>query len=396
MAGTMLYLDNNATTAVDPRVLEALLPWLQGGYGNPSSVYSLGRAAREAVDTAREHLAALLDGQPGEIIFTSGGTESINTALLSAAQLDPDRRKVITSAVEHSATLKLCDHLARRGYEIVRLGVDAEGLLDLDELEAAMDDETALVSLLWANNETGVLFPVEEIGARCVRRKVPLHLDAVQAVGKLPVSVGLPGLSFLSVSGHKLYAPKGVGALWVSRRMKYHPLLRGSQEGTRRGGTENVASIVALGRAAELARTEFLDAEEKTIRGLRDHFEEQILELLPGTRVNGHRTRRLPNTSNLSFSGIDAESALLLLDQAEVCCSAGSACTSGSVSPSHVLQAMGLSTDDARASLRFSFGCHNQSEDAERAVGEVVRVVEKLRRENPRTGSPVLVASAAP
>ena len=394
---SVLYLDNNATTPVNPKVLQAMLPWLQGGYGNPSSVYSLGRAARQAVDLAREQVAALLGCQTTEVLFTSGGTESINTAILSAAQLDPDRRKIITSAVEHSATLKLCDHLARRGYEIVRLGVDRQGLLDVNALNEALDEETAIVSLLWANNETGVLFPAEEIAALCARRKVPLHFDAVQAVGKLPLPADLTGISFLSLSGHKLYAPKGVGALYVNRRVKYHPLLRGSQEDARRGGTENVASLVALGQAAELARTEFLPLEEKSIRHLRDTFESEICAQLPGTKVNGHPEQRLPNTSNLCFPGLDAESALLMLDQAQVCCSAGSACTSGAVSPSHVLQAMGLSAEEARSSLRFSFGCQNTEEELREAIPQVVRVMQKLHRENPRPSSsrPVRMHAAA-
>lgn len=392
MSDSLLYLDNNATTAVDPAVVEAMLPWLRDGFGNPSSPYAPGRRARAAVENSRAQVAALLGVEPAEVVFTSCGTESINTAILSACALDPDKRRIVTSAVEHSATLKLCDHLARRGYEIIRLGVDSRGHLDLGELAKALDEETAVVSLLWANNETGVLFPVREIGEICARAGVPLHVDAVQAVGKIPLDGAWPGLSFLSLSGHKLHAPKGVGALYVSRRMRFHPLLRGSQEENRRGGTENVASIVALGAACALA-AEHLATEQTAVRSLRDSFEQGILARLPDTRVNGDREARLPNTSNLCLPGIEAEGALILLDEAGLCCSAGSACTAGSVSPSHVLQAMGLDSVDARSSLRFSFGRFNTPSEVERAIEVVTGVVGKLRRENPLLADPVIRAA---
>jgi cysteine desulfurase len=392
MSARLLYLDNNATTAIDPAVVEAMLPWLQEGFGNPSSAYGPGRRARAAVENARNQVAGLLGTEATEIVFTSCGTESINTAILSACALDPDKRRIVTSAVEHSATLKLCDHLARRGYEIVRLGVDSSGQLDLAELEDSLDDETAVVSLLWANNETGVLFPVEKIGAICATAGVPLHVDAVQAVGKLPLAGAWPGLSFLSLSGHKLHAPKGIGALYVSRRVRFHPLLRGSQEESRRGGTENVASIVALGRACELAAGHLV-AEQTAVRELRDRFEEQILDTVAEARVNGDREHRLPNTANLCFPGIEAEGALILLDEAGLCCSAGSACTSGAVTPSHVLQAMGLDAETARSSLRFSFGRFNTAAEVDEAVELVSRVVAKLRRENPRLADPVIRAA---
>lgn len=386
---TPIYLDNNATTAVDPAVFDAMVPWLRDHYGNPSSVYGAGRAAREAVEQARSRVAGLLGAEPGEIFFTSCGTESINTAILSACALDPDRRRVITSAVEHSATLKLCDALARRGYEIVRLGVNRLGHINLEELAAELDEETCLVSLLWANNETGVLNPVEKIAAICADKGVPLHLDAVQVVGKLPVSVRLPGLSFLSLSGHKLHAPKGVGALFASRRMRFTPMLRGSQEEGRRGGTENVASIVAMGHAAGIA-ADFIEEEQTRVRSLRDHFESAVLERIAGVVVNGDTGQRLPNTTNLAFDGIEAEGALMLLDREGICCSAGSACTSGSVSPSHVLQAMGLDAAHARASLRFSFGRFNSQEEANAALEALCAVVEKLRAERPQSAGPVL------
>jgi len=386
----VIYLDNNATTQVDPAVFEAMMPWLQNEYGNPSSVYSLGKRAAAALDTARNQVAGLLDCTPEEVIFTSCGSESINTAILSAASLDPDKMHIVTTAVEHSATIKLCDHLARRGYEITWLPVDHAGQVDLEKLERAIRPDTALVSLLWANNETGVLFPVEEISRITNAKKVPLHIDAVQAVGKIPFSVTKLGAQFVSLSGHKLHCAKGVGALYVNKRMRFTPWLRGSQEEARRGGTQNVASIIGLGKAAELATTH-IEEETTRVRALRDRFEATILEQVPGTEVNGDRENRLPNTSNIAFEGVESEGALMLLDQSGICCSAGSACTSGSVNPSHVLKAMGFSNDRARASLRFSFGRFNTEAEIDKACELVPRVINKMRSLS-TAGSPVLVA----
>lgn len=380
-----IYLDHNATTPILPEVLEAMLPWLSPeGYGNPSSVYRQGKAARAAVERAREAVAELVGAEPKEVVFAGCGTEAIHSAILSAVTLQPDRFRIVTTAVEHSATLKLCEHLSRRGYEIVRLGVDNNGLLDPESLTEWLDEETAVVSVLWANNETGVVFPIERIAEICHEHGVLLHVDAVQAVGKLPrLELGkLPGISYLSLSGHKLHAPKGVAALYVSRRARFAPLLHGSQEGGRRGGTENVASIVGFGRAAELA-LERLGSFPQEVKKLRDEFEDYLIQNLDGVQVNGSREMRLPNTTNLSFDGIQAETALLLLDKEGVYCSAGSACTSGSFAPSHVLTAMGLTAERARASLRFSFGKANRAEDALEAAKVVVRVVEKIRREMP-------------
>jgi len=383
---SIIYLDNNATTRVAPEVLEAMLPWLgDKGYGNPSSAYGLGRAAAAALEVARGQVAALARCREGEIVFTSCGTESLNTAVQSALALDPDKRHIVTTTVEHSATIKLCEALAQRGYEITWLPVDASGLLDLEQLEAAIRPDTALVTLLWANNETGVLFPIHEIEAITRKKKVLLHVDAVQAFGKLPLSLGDAEISFLSMSGHKLHAPKGVGALYVNRRVKLTPLLRGSQEGGRRGGTQNLASIAGFGKAAELA-AEHLGSRQ--VMEWRDAFEDHLLANIPGTAVNGDRDRRLPNTTNISFEGIDGEGALILFDQDGLCCSAGSACTSASVNPSHVLKAMGLSNERARASLRFSFGRFNSASDIQRACQIVREVVKKLRALSP-AGSPV-------
>ena len=388
----LLYLDHNATTPIDPAVRNAMLPWLENEFGNPSSVYALGRRAAAALAKAREQVASLVGAQPSEIIFNSCGTEATNTAILSALAIDPDKRHIITSTVEHSATIKLCEHLATRGYEITWLPVDKDGILDPDRLEAAITSETAVVSLLWANNETGVIFPVEEIAAIAARKKVPLHLDAVQAAGKVPINLSELGVQYVSLSAHKLYAPKGVGALYVNRRARYTPLLRGSQEESKRGGTQNVASIVAFGKAAELAQAHLLASAER-IAKLRDRFEKTILSTINGVRRNGTDEPRLPNTSNLSFTGIEAETALLLFDKEGLCCSAGSACSSGSINPSHVLTAMGVTRDEARASLRFSLGRTTTDADIDHALEIISHTVAKLRAELPAGGSPVAIKS---
>ena len=384
----LLYLDHNATTPIDPEVRSSMLPWLENEFGNPSSVYSLGRRASAALAKAREQVASLVGALPSEIIFNSCGTEATNSAILSALAIDPDKRHIITSAVEHSATIKLCEYLATRGYEITWLPVDKDGLLDPDKLETSITSETAIVSLLWANNETGVLFPVEEIASITTRKKVPLHLDAVQAAGKVPINLEELGVQYVSLSAHKLYAPKGVGALYVNRRARYTPLLRGSQEESKRGGTQNVASIVAFGKAAELAQSHLLTAAQR-IAKLRDRFEETILSTVDGARRNGTDEPRLPNTSNLTFAGIDAETALLLFDQEGLCCSAGSACSSGSINPSHVLTAMGVLRDEARASLRFSLGRTTTDSEVDRALEIIPRIIAKLRAAQPAGGSPV-------
>jgi cysteine desulfurase len=387
----IVYLDNNATTQVDPAVFEAMVPWLRDEYGNPSSIYSLGTRAAAALDTAREQVASLINCAPEEIVFTSCGSESINSAILSAASIDPDKAHIVTTAVEHSATIKLCEHLARRGYEITWLSVDNLGRLDLEKLEGAIRPDTALVTLLWANNETGVLFPIQEIARITNRKKVALHVDAVQGVGKLPLSVSDLGIQFLSLSGHKLHCPKGVGALYVNGRVRFTPWLRGSQENSRRGGTQNVASIVGLGKAAELAANH-LAGDFYQVAAMRDGFEAAVLESVAGAEVNGDRENRLPNTTNIAFEGIESEGALMLLDERGICCSAGSACTSGSVHPSHVLKAMGFSNYRARSSLRFTFGRFNTKEHADFAAATVPAVIEKLRRLSPSKGPVVMAA----
>ena len=384
----LLYLDHNATTPIDPEVREAMLPWLENEFGNPSSVYSLGRRAAAALTRAREQVASLVGAIPSEIIFNSCGTEATNTAILSALAVDPDKRHIITSNGEHSATVKLCEHLATRGYEITWLPVDREGLLDPDKLETSITNDTAVVSLLWANNETGVLFPVEEIATITARKKIPLHFDAVQAAGKVQINLEELGVQYVSLSAHKLYAPKGVGALYVNRRAHYTPLFRGAQEESKRAGTQNVASIVAFGKAAELAQEHLLANAEHTCK-LRDRFEQVLLSTIDGARRNGTDEPRLPNTTNLTFSGIEAESALLLFDKEGICCSAGSACSSASINPSHVLTAMGVTRDEARSSLRFSLGRTTTDADIDRALEIIPRIIAKLRALQPMGGSPV-------
>jgi cysteine desulfurase len=375
----MIYFDNNATTQLDPLVLQVMVPFLQDQYGNPSSAYSFGRAAAKAVATAREQVATLLRCDPSEIIFTSCGTESDNSAIQSALLIDPDRRHLVTSKVEHSAIIKQAEALARRGYEVTWLDVDSNGMINLDDLEQAIREDTAIVSLMWANNETGVLFPIEEAAEICRSKGTVFHTDAVQAVGKIDIDLGRVPINFLSFSGHKLHAPKGIAALYVNRRTRFNPyLLGGGQENKKRGGTENTASIVALGHAAELALAA-LGGENVRVKALRDRFEQGLLKTVSSVQINGDRTRRLPNTSSLAIDGVDSEGMLMLLDQRGICCSAGSACTAGSLEPSHVLKAMGFSNDRARGSLRFSFSRFNTETEVEKALQIIPSSVEKLR-----------------
>jgi cysteine desulfurase len=379
-----IYLDNNATTPLDPAVIEGMLPFLTKYYGNPSSGYAFAAKARKAVDVARQQLAALLGCEPSEIVFTSGGTESNNAVIQSALQSERRGRHVVTSAVEHTAVLRPCQDLAKRGCVVMFLGVDQHGNVDVGQLEAALRPETALVSMMWANNETGVLLPVEKIAEICRQKGVLFHTDAVQAVGKIPIRLRDTAINFLSLSAHKFHGPKGVGALYVNRRTRFGPLIAGGgQENGRRGGTENVASIVGLGKAAELAAKHLVEGKS-SVGSTRDRFEKAILESVSGVSVNGAGAPRIPNTSSLSFEGIESSAALLLLDQHGICCSAGSACRTGSQEASHVLRAMNPAGDGARRSLRFSFGRFNTEAEIERAIEIVPSVVEKLRKTLPR------------
>lgn len=376
----MIYLDNNATTRLDPRVLEEMLPFLTERYGNPSSGYRFGADMRAALDLARERVAALLGCEPREIVWTSGGTEANNAALASAVQLDPTRPHLVTTAVEHSAVWRYAEMLAKRGAAVTVIGVDSAGRLDLAELEQAIRPETALVTAMWANNETGVLFPIEEIAEIAAHHRVPFHTDAVQLAGKLPIRLADSRVQSLALSAHKLHGPKGVGALFISRRARFRPLLiGGGQENGRRSGTENVAGIVAFGKAAELAAAE-LAGESMRVRTLRDRLEQTLRAQLPGVSVNGDVKARLPNTSSLAFRGIEAAGALILLDEKNLCCSAGSACHTGSLAPSHVLTAMGFDAARARGSLRFSFSRFNTEAEVEAAIPIIVQAITKLRQ----------------
>ena len=374
-----IYLDNNATTPLDSEVIEEMLPFLTTFYGNPSSGYAFAARARKAIDLARERLAALLGCEPPEIVFTSGGTESNNAVIHSALQFAPLGKHLIASAVEHSAVLRPCQDVEKRGCSVTFLGVDRDGNLDLSEFEAAIRPETALVSMMWANNETGVLFPVEKIAEICRRKGVLFHTDAVQALAKIPIRLRDTAVDFLSLSAHKFHGPKGVGALYVNRRTRLSPLIAGGgQENARRGGTENVAGIVGLGKAAELA-AKYLAEGNCSVRSMRDRFEKAILESVSGASVNGADALRIPNTSSLSFEGIESSAVLLLLDRQGICCSAGSACRTGSQEASHVLRAMNPNGDGARRSLRFSLSRFNTKAEIDRAVEIVPKVIEKLR-----------------
>ena len=379
----IIYLDNNATTQVDPAVVEEMVPYLTKFWGNPSSGYSFGAQVRKAVDLARERVAALLGCEPSEIVFTSGGTESNNTAINAALQVDPTRQHIVTTAVEHSAILRYCEDRAKRGCDVTFLGVNEEGELDLAELERSIRDETAIVSIMWANNETGVVYPIDAIAEIARRKRVLFHTDAVQATGKVPLQLAERGISFLSLSAHKLYGPKGVGALYVNRNVRFSPMIfGGSQENKRRAGTENVASIVGLGKAAELARSG-LEQEQERLRKLRDNFESRLRQRIPDLMINGNPKTRLGNTSNLSFRGIDAQALLLMFDQKGICSSIGSACLTGSLQSSHVLRAMKLDDERARGSVRFSLGRCNTAAQIEKALEIIPAVIEKLRALSP-------------
>jgi len=377
------YFDNNATTRVAPEVVGAMMPFLREQWGNPSSTYAFGRRVGEAVDRARGQVAALINVEPREVIFTSCGTESNNSAIHSALVTQPEKRHVLTTAVEHSANTKFCALLQKRGYAVTFLPVAADGTLDLELLETSILPDTAIVSVMWANNETGVLFPVREAAAICHRKGVLFHTDAVQTPGKLKIDVRELDADCLSLSAHKLHAPKGVGLLYVKRRVKYQPLIvGGGQERGRRGGTENVANIVAFGRAAELAMAS-LDDENTRVRALRDKLENGILTGIPGTSRNGAQEPRLPNTSNIAFEGVEAEGILMLLDQAGICASSGSACTTGSLDPSHVLTAMGCSVARARSSIRFSLGIYNTEAEVDYVMQYLPGIIAKLRASAP-------------
>jgi cysteine desulfurase len=374
-----IYLDHNATTPLDPRVLDAMLPILRDGFGNPSSLHWFGQQARAAVDTAREQVATLIGASPGEIVFTGSGTEADNAALRGAAAAAREpRRKVVYSTIEHHAVMNTAKALAEEGVPVEAARTHADGRVDLDDLRARVDDRTAVVAVMLANNETGVVEPVAEVVRIARERGALVHCDAVQAAGKIPVDVRALDVDTLALSGHKIYGPKGVGALYIKRGTRLKAFVRGgSQERNRRAGTENVAGIVGLGRAAELAR-EDMGAESARLSGLRDRLEAQLLAI-PGAQRNGEAPR-VPNTANVSFSGLEAESLVMALDLAGVAVSTGAACAAGAVEPSHVLRAMGLPLERVQASLRFSLGRGTTAEHVDEAANLVAEAVDKQRK----------------
>lgn len=355
----VIYLDHNATTPIAPEVLEAMMPYFTTEWGNPSSTYRFGSKLKKVIETAREQVADLIGAHPMEIIFTSCATESNNAAIHSALKLYPERKHIVTSVVEHSSVLNYCKQLESENYRVTYLPVDREGLLSISDLESAITDDTAVVSLMWANNETGVLFPVKEIGDVCKAHGVLFHCDAVQAAGKVPVDTNQVQADYLSLTGHKIHAPKGIGVLYVRRKVPFMPLvIGGHHEKNMRGGTENVPLIAGLGKAAELVRKRLADYE-KNVRPLRDALEDGILNSIPNTELNGHKTHRLANTSNITFHGIDSEALLLLLDKEGICASSGSACLADSDEPSHVIHAMKPEKNASREMIRFSLDIMN-------------------------------------
>lgn len=379
----IIYVDNNATTQVDPEVFEAMRPFFCELYGNPSSIHVFGGQVARYIENARESTALLLGADSSEIIFTSCGTESNNAAISSALSLCPRRRKIVISKVEHPAVLNVGKELTRRGYRVIEVPVDTKGRLDMERLAELIDDQTTLVSIMWANNETGNIYPVEKIADMAHQQGAIFHTDAVQSAGKIPIDLRKSSIDMLSLSGHKLHAPKGVGALYVRRGIRFRPfLIGGHHERGRRGGTENVAGIVGVGKASELALKN-LDAENMEVKKLRDRLEKGLLEAVSNVRINGDPENRLPNTLNISFEFIEGESILLLMDELGICASSGSACTTGSLEPSHVLRAMGVPYTAAHGSIRFSLSRFNTGEEIDFIVKKLPPIVEQLRSISP-------------
>ena len=379
----VVYLDNNATSAVAPEVREAILPYLGNLYGNASSMHSFGGQVAHAVSEARERVAELLGANPEEIIFTSCGSESDNTAIWSATQSQPEKRHIVTTRVEHPAILNVVQYWERQGYRVTLLGVDAHGRLDMDEYGKALTDDTALVSIMFANNEVGNVYPIAEMAEMAKAKGILFHTDAVQAVGKEKIDLQSMPVDMLSLSGHKLNAPKGIGVLYVRKSMRFRPFLRGGhQERGRRAGTENVPYIVGLGMAAKLAHDHF-DDERTRVARLRDKLEKGLTTSIPDTKVNGDVEHRLPNTTNISFKNIEGEAILLMLDRLGICASSGSACTSGSLEPSHVLRAMGVPFNYAHGSIRFSLSRYTTEEEIDYVIANMPDVIKTLRMLSP-------------
>jgi cysteine desulfurase len=376
----VIYFDNNATTSLAPEALEAMLPYLRDFYGNPSSIHRFGSQVAQKIQEAREQIAALLGASdPVEIVFTSCGTEGDNAAIRGILESSSEKRHIVTTQVEHPAVLGLCQHLEKKGYRVTWLRVDGDGMVDLDELRDSLTDDTALVSVMYANNETGVIFPIDAIGEIVKTKGIPLHVDAVQVTGKIPLDVKRIPVDLLTISGHKFHGPKGVGALYIRRGITFRPfIVGGHQERNRRGGTENVTGIVGMGKAAEVALAH-LGEEESRVRALRDQLKRSLLNACPDCRVNGHPEKRLPNTLNVSFKYLEGEAILVLLDQYGICASTGSACTAGSVEPSHVLRAMGVPPDWIQGSVRFSLSRFNTGEEIRVVSEKMTVIVQRLR-----------------
>ena len=378
-----IYFDNNATTKVAEEVLEEIRPFFCELYGNPSSMHTFGGQISGKIRQARERAAGLLGCEPNEIIFTGCGTESDNAAVKGTLAAVPNRRKIITTRVEHPAVLTVCQELENHGYTIVELAVDSKGRLDMAEVEKEIDDDTALVTIMYANNETGVMFPVEKIAELAAEKGVVFHTDAVQAVGKIALNLSKSKIDLLSISGHKLHAPKGVGILYVRKGTRLSSFMMGGhQEFGRRAGTENVPGIIGLGKACELAG-EHIEDENNNVKYLRDKLENTILEKCPDCRVNGDKDNRLPNTANISFEYIEGEAILLMLDKFGICASSGSACTSGSLEPSHVLRAMGVPFTAAHGSIRFSLSRFNTEVEVDYIIEKMPEIVNQLRELSP-------------
>jgi len=378
-----IYLDNNATTKVDEAVFEEMRPYFCEMYGNPSSMHFFGGQVQRKVDEARNRVAALLGASPDEIMFTACGTESDNAAIRSALEVFPEKRHVITSRVEHPAVLTQCRNLTQKGYRVSEIGVDGEGRLDMEEFKATVDDDTAIVSFMWANNETGVIFPVEEAAAIAKAKGALFHTDAVQAVGKIPINMASSQIDMLSLSGHKLHAPKGIGVLYLRRGTPFRPfMVGGHQEKSRRAGTENSAGIIALGKACELAG-QYMALENSQVKALRDRLQNELMAVIPNARINGGTADRLPNTTSIAYEFVEGEAILLLLSELGVCASSGSACTSGSLEPSHVLRAMGVPFTCAHGSIRFSLSRYTTAQEIDTVIRELPPIIARLRQMSP-------------
>ena len=378
-----IYVDNNATTKVDPQVLDAMLPYFNDFYGNPSSMHSFGGKVAHKIEEARAKVASLINASPDEIVFTSCGTESDSTAIHAAISSATDKKHIITSRVEHPAVKNLCEHLSKKGYRVTFVPVDRKGMLDVDYLYNSLTDDTAIVSLIWANNETGMIFPIQELSKVIKNKGIVFHTDAVQAVGKLPIDVSNSEIDMLSISGHKIHAPKGIGALYVRKGTRFSPfLIGGHQESGRRGGTENVAYIIGLGKASELAANH-MGQMTTHVGKLRDKLENELLKQIPNAMLNGDTKNRLPNTTSISFEYVEGESILLMMDELGICASSGSACTSGSLEPSHVLRAMGIPFTAAHGSIRFSLGIYSTEEEIDFIVEKLPPIIGNLRNMSP-------------